>query len=103
MASYWIVVPRGNEELFELLSIAFRGRSDFSVIVDRRGAGSHAEGAARPARDAELGPDDFIVAEQSDKSGRPVDRAPAPRSRPRAVLRRPARRRETQAHRFFTL
>jgi hypothetical protein len=74
MASYWIVVPRGNSELYDLLSIAFRGRSGFTVIVDRR-AGDHApdraDGADRRTARADLGPDEFIVAEQAVRSDRP--------------------------------
>ncbi len=36
MTNYWIVVPRGNTELFDLLSVAFRGHTGFYVVVDRR-------------------------------------------------------------------
>jgi hypothetical protein len=63
MASYWIVVTRGNAELFDLLSVAFRGRSDFSVIMDRRGAGRAAASDKR-GRGPTPGPDEFIVAER---------------------------------------
>lgn len=63
MASYWIVVTRGNAELYDLLSVAFRGRSDFSVIMDRRGAGRAAASDKR-GRGPTPGPDEFIVAEQ---------------------------------------
>lgn len=64
MASYLIVVPRGNTELFDLLSIAFRGRSGFTVIVDRRTAdGPH--GSERRGNRVELGPDEIVVAEQA--------------------------------------
>ena len=38
MANYLIVVPRGNAELFELLSVAFRGDTGFNVVIDRRGS-----------------------------------------------------------------
>jgi hypothetical protein len=72
MASYWIVVPRGNEELYDLLSMAFKGRTGFSVIVDRRAAHDAPSGAERRARGDALGPDEIVVAEQAertDKSG----------------------------------
>lgn len=55
MASYWIVVPRGNPELLELLSVAFEGRAGFSVVVDRRTARTP------------LSHDEFIVAEQAER------------------------------------
>jgi hypothetical protein len=101
MASYWIVVPRGNAELFDLLSIAFEGRSDFTVIVDRRADGSAAptaEAAERRGQRAELGPDDIVVAERADQAAR-GDRpsshrarraVPVIRSRPRGWGRRQA-------------
>jgi hypothetical protein len=97
MASYWIVVPRGNEELFDLLSMAFQGRSDFTVIVDRRAADSTAsrvEGAERRGQRAELGPDEIIVAEQAvradraSSSQRPHRAVPVIRSRPRGRAQR---------------
>ena len=64
MASYWIVVTRGNAELYDLLSVAFRGRSDFSVIMDRRGAGRAASASDKRGRGPTPGPDEFIVAER---------------------------------------
>jgi hypothetical protein len=64
MASYWIVVTRGNAELFDLLSVAFRGRSDFSVIMDRRGGGGRAAASDTRGRGPTPGPDEFIVAER---------------------------------------
>ena len=73
MTSYWIVVPRGNSELYDLLSIAFRGRSGFTVIVDRRVIDRSSHRASDPERRAaraELGPDEFIVAEQAVRSDR---------------------------------
>jgi len=89
MASYWIVVPRGNAELFDLLSVAFRGRTGFSVIVDRRTTESHPEREDRRSRGVELGPDEFIVAErlatrqedrQSNKRGSKRQRRAGPSS-----------------------
>jgi hypothetical protein len=64
MASYYIVVPRGNRELFSLLSVAFRGQSGFSVIVDRRTSESPELRGERRGGDVPLGPDEFIVAER---------------------------------------
>ena len=73
MASYWIVVTRENTELFDLLSVAFRGRRDFSVIVDRRGAARDAERAGKPGRAPALGPDEFVVAERLEPIGPAAD------------------------------
>ena len=64
MASYYIVVPKGNPELFSLLSAAFRGQSGFSVIVDRRTAETPERRGERRGGDVALGPDEFIVAER---------------------------------------
>jgi hypothetical protein len=64
MASYYIVVPRGNPELFSLLSAAFRGQSAFSVIQDRRTSESPEGKGERRGGDVALGPDEFIVAER---------------------------------------
>jgi hypothetical protein len=64
MASYYIVVPRGNPELFSLLSAAFRGQSAFSVILDRRTSESLERTGERRGGDVALGPDEFIVAER---------------------------------------
>ncbi len=84
MTNYLIVVPRGNTELFELLSVAFRGHTGFNVVIDRRGADSlevknEAPIAAAPDADAErrggrvrLGPDEIVVAERTDRADRPV-------------------------------
>lgn len=66
MASYWIVVPRGNGELFELLSAAFRGRTGFRVIEDRRTADAVPPGGDRRANPAPLGPDEIVVAERAE-------------------------------------
>jgi len=98
MASYWIVVPRGNAELFDLLSIAFEGRSGFTVIVDRRADDSAAlrvEGAERRGQRAELGFDEIIIAEQAIRTERPSASGqrphrtvPAIRTRPRGRVRR---------------
>ncbi len=68
MASYWIVVPRDNPELFELLSVAFRGRAGFSVIVDRRAVGGDSSEGERRASNARLAHDEFIIAEQADQA-----------------------------------
>jgi hypothetical protein len=95
MASYWIVVPRGNSELFDLLSIAFRGRSGFTVIVDRRSGDDVPHGGERRGHRAEIGPDEIIVAEQAMRVGQQSGpgtgaRRVASRSRPlvRGRLRR---------------
>jgi hypothetical protein len=73
MASYWIVVPRDNPELFELLSVAFCGRAGFSVIVDRRGPGSSSPEGEHRASNAPLGHDEFIIAEQADRTADQAD------------------------------
>ncbi len=70
MASYWIVVPRGNQELFELLSHAFRGRSGFTVIEDRRASVSRIPEDERRGVAAPLGPDEIVIAELADRSAR---------------------------------
>ena len=66
MASYWIVVRRNNRELFETLAVAFRGRTGFWVVVDRRKAPEVRRRGAqeRRAGQAQWGPDEFIVAER---------------------------------------
>jgi hypothetical protein len=71
MASYWIVVPRGNHELFELLSRALHGLPGFYVIVDRRTSEGQTDAAERRGSGPELGPDDVIVAERSQRFGEP--------------------------------
>ena len=76
MANYLIVVPRGNSELYDLLSVAFRGHTGFNVVVDRRQPGS---GAVEdpPTGDVEaaasrrpLGHDEIVVAERSERADR---------------------------------
>lgn len=94
MASYWIVVPRDNPELFELLSVAFRGRAGFSVIIDRRAAGRTSAEGERRASNAPLAHDEFIIAEQAERTAEQADgtvhehrhtgpRVPVRRRRPR--------------------
>jgi hypothetical protein len=100
MTNYLIVVPRGNRELFELLSIAFDGQNGFSVVIDRRGPdaatvaddGAHAsapddDGERRAGR-VLLGPDEIIVAERAERADRQVIAG-----EPRAYRRIPVRRR----------
>ncbi|HET7220590.1 MAG TPA: hypothetical protein VFJ02_21200 [Vicinamibacterales bacterium] len=104
MASYWIVVPRGNQELFDLLAIAFQGHSGFSVIVDRRGAEGPAHDGDRRGGSSELGPDEIIVAEQMQRR----DRQPRGAHESRTPVRVPARRRTSRQsaasdHRLLTL
>jgi hypothetical protein len=110
MASYWIVVPRGNAELFDLLSMAFRGRSGFHVIVNRRATDAPTDGSDRRTRSADPGPDEIIVAECADRSAvgeddgrtRPMRRLPVRRERTRAAGGpHPVRR--GAAHRLLTL
>jgi hypothetical protein len=72
MASYWIVVPKGNTELFGLLVVAFRGRTDFIVIVDRRGADPVPAAVDRRGRGPDPGPDEFVVAECADAVEHPL-------------------------------
>ena len=66
MASYWIVVRRENRELLEVLSVAFRGRTGFDVVADRRVTRSvRRRGTAeRRGPQAPWGADEFIVAER---------------------------------------
>ena len=76
MANYLIVVPRGNAELFDLLSVAFRGHTGFNVVVDRRQPGSGAVedpptgDVVGAASRAPLGPDEIVVAEQAERADR---------------------------------
>ena len=70
MTNYWIVVPRGNTELFDLLSVAFRGDTGFHVVVDRRGAESGGLDPERRAGRMPLGPDEIVVAEQKERADR---------------------------------
>jgi hypothetical protein len=85
MASYWIVVPRGNTELFELLSVAFRGRTGFNVIVDRRSAAAPTAEGDRRTTGLHPGPDEIVIAEQTGQ----MDRSELPM----AGVRQQARRR----------
>jgi hypothetical protein len=80
MTNYLIVVPRGNTELFDLLSVAFRGHTGFNVVIDRRGAeandtplaaASDADVERRGGR-VRLGPDEIVVAERAERADRPV-------------------------------
>jgi hypothetical protein len=88
MANYLIVVPRGNLELFDLLSVAFRGHTGFNVVVDRRGAEpSVAESERRTSR-ATPGPDEIVVAERSDRTGGLLTGSETTRSYQRVPVRR---------------
>ena len=68
MATYWIVVRQDNAELYDALAVAFRGRTGFTVIRDRRSGESRRRGRfeRRGPRQTEWGPDEFIVAERHD-------------------------------------
>jgi hypothetical protein len=66
MATYWIVVRRENEELFDTLSVAFRGRTGFRVIVDRRSRETMRRARDRRGPQTLWGDDEFIVAERVD-------------------------------------
>ena len=111
MTNYLIVVPRGNSELFELLSVAFRGHTAFHVVIDRRGSdapavsvsspaglSSQSDGVSRaPAPDVNadrrgggllLGPDEIVVAERADRAD-----CPGSGAEPRAYRHLPVRRR----------
>ncbi len=100
MTNYLIVVPRGNRELFELLSVAFSGQNGFNVVIDRRGpdapaspgdlphaSAANADGERRGGR-VLLGPDEIVVAERAERADRPVIGG-----EPRAYRRIPVRRR----------
>jgi hypothetical protein len=78
MASYWIVVPRENIELFDLLSVAFRGRTGFSVIMDRRTTDTSTPNADRRGTGQTLGPDEVIVAEHAERVSNDQQGLPAP-------------------------
>lgn len=82
MASYWIIVPRGNEELLDLLSVAFRGRSDFRVIEDRRSGHVGPADEERRSNAAPLGPDEIVIAERADTAKPPEGRTPRRVTRP---------------------
>ena len=71
MANYLIVVPRGNAELFELLSVAFRGDTGFNVVMDRRCSESTLADTERRTSRVTPGPDEVVIAERSDRSDRP--------------------------------
>jgi hypothetical protein len=111
MASYWIVVPRGNEELFELLSVAFRGRTGFSVIEDRRAAVGTAPDDERRGTAPPLGPDEIVIAERADRTARISGvrrsrRVPIAATRQGRSGERPGRRAATApapGHRLVTL
>jgi hypothetical protein len=94
MANYWIVAPRGNNELFDLLSVAFRGHTGFIVVVDRRG--SESSPAPSPSEDARerragrmpLGPDEIVVAERAERADRPATGGESSRSFRHVPVRR---------------
>jgi hypothetical protein len=94
MTNYLIVVPRGNTELFDLLSVAFRGHTGFRVVIDRRGAGSPASARAtgalaeRHGGRLSLGPDEIAVAECVERTDRPGTATETPRSFQRVPVRR---------------
>jgi len=106
MACYWIVVPRGNGELFDLLSMAFQGRPDFNVIVERRDVDGQLAGRERRGRGPDVSPDEILVAERAQQVD-PTDRqsrGPEPTRGPRRVsLRRIRRRHAADPHRLFNL
>ena len=66
MASYWIVVRRENTELLDILSVAFRGRTGFDVVADRRVGPLRRRRAGSERRGPQMtwGADEFIVAER---------------------------------------
>jgi hypothetical protein len=119
MANYLIVVPRGNHELLDLLSVAFRGHTSFSVVVDRRGtdsdglpissknddSGPSRVEAQRPSPvESErrggrmsLGPDDIVVAERAERADRPVPGGEPSRSFQRIPVRRRRARRPSSS------
>ena len=113
------MVSRGNPELFELLSVAFRGRTGFNVIFDRRGtpdglaAAVEAAAAERRATPTDPGPDEFIIAEQADRGATEREhrhtgpRVPVRRRRTRRAEYRPqaraARPLPASYDRLFTL
>jgi len=72
MSNYLIVVPRGNPELFELLSVAFRGHTSFNVVIERRGLESPQAEAERRTTRVTPGPDEIVIAERSDRADRPL-------------------------------
>ena len=68
VASYWIVVRRENRELLDILSVAFRGRTGFDVVADRRLTHSPRRRGIGERRGPQAlwGADEFIVAERID-------------------------------------
>jgi hypothetical protein len=87
MANYLIVVPRGNTELFDLLSAAFRGHTGFNVVIDRRGSESLVADAERRTSRVTPGPDEIVIAERSDRADRPLAGGES-RSYPHVPVRR---------------
>jgi hypothetical protein len=88
MANYWIVVPQGNTELFDLLSVAFRGHTGFNVVVDRRGSESSPAETERRASRMPLGPDEIVVAERAEQVDCPATGGEASRSLQHVPVRR---------------
>lgn len=104
MATYWIVVPRANQDLFDLLSLAFQGRSGFTVIEDRRSREGHGHDLERRAGIVELGRDEIVVAEQAHGSGQRLRGVEASRTPVRlSAHRRTARRSVADRQRLVTL
>jgi hypothetical protein len=66
MATYWIIVRRENLELFEALTVAFRGHTGFRVILDRRQSDVSPRCTDRRGDAISYGPDEFIIAERYD-------------------------------------
>jgi hypothetical protein len=66
MASYWIIVRRDNPDLLDTLSVAFRGKTGFSVVADRRleRARRRRGPGERRGTSPPWGPDEVIVAER---------------------------------------
>ena len=92
MANYLIVVPRGNPELFDLLSVAFRGNTGFNVVFDRRGSESILGESERRTTRVTPGPDEIVVAERSERADRPLTGSDATWSYQRVPVRRRRRR-----------
>jgi hypothetical protein len=95
MSNYWIVVPRGNRDLLALVSVAFRGHTGFSVVIDRRGAGSSLAEPDGGSGRLPLGPDEIVVAERfdgTDQARAASNRDDALRSFSQVPVRRRARR-----------
>lgn len=94
MTNYLIVVPRGNTELFDLLSVAFRGHTGFQVVIDRRGTGSPASAGTtgdmteRRGGRQSLGPDEIAIAERAERTDRSGTTSDTPRSFQRVPVRR---------------